>query len=361
MISFGSFTLIHGSATAPLRRVWTRAPEREVEQLRAHGLAKTVGLVAAVIVVAGLAADGAALATKTVKSPRAEIATQSNLVQMNATSLPDRTQPVPEGDASVSEAAPAGGQPTVVTYTIQPGDTIWDLASRYGTTVDSIINSNRLPSSGRIGPGQTIKIPTAPGLVVTVQSGQTLWDLARKYGLRVDDIAKANNLDASAALAVGTELFLPGAKAASDPVRLASLGTSRSSSTTSPQPSRSLTGFLWPVRGPVTSPFGPRNGGFHTGIDIAVPYGTPVHAARAGTVIQAGWDSGYGYAVIISHGGGVTTLYAHNSRLLVKVGQEVSQGEIISYSGSSGNSTGPHVHFEIRLNGIPVDPLARLE
>jgi len=122
----------------------------------------------------------------------------------------------------------------------------------------------------------------------------------------------------------------------------------------------SAAGLVWPVNGPVTSGFGMRWGRMHTGIDIAVPTGTPVHAAAAGTVVYAGWMSGYGYLVAIDHGGGLATAYAHNSSLLVTVGQRVAQGQVVSLSGSTGHSTGPHVHFEVRVNGVPVDPLQYL-
>jgi murein DD-endopeptidase MepM/ murein hydrolase activator NlpD len=98
----------------------------------------------------------------------------------------------------------------------------------------------------------------------------------------------------------------------------------------------------------------------HEGIDIAVPSGTPVRASASGTVIHAGWLGGYGNLVVIDHGDGLATAYGHNSALLVAVGQNVSQGETISLSGSTGNSTGPHVHFEVRVNGVPVDPLLYL-
>ncbi len=124
------------------------------------------------------------------------------------------------------------------------------------------------------------------------------------------------------------------------------------------QPSSS--GLIWPVNGPVTSGFGMRWGRMHTGIDIAVPSGTPVHASASGTVVYAGWMSGYGNLVAIDHGGGLSTAYAHNSSLLVSVGQSVNQGDVISLSGSTGHSTGPHVHFEVRVNGVPVDPLSYL-
>jgi len=123
-------------------------------------------------------------------------------------------------------------------------------------------------------------------------------------------------------------------------------------------PSRA--GLIWPVNGPVTSGFGMRWGRMHTGIDIAVPTGTPVHASAAGTVVYASWMSGYGFLVAIDHGNGLATAYAHNSSLLVGVGQHVAQGEVISLSGSTGHSTGPHVHFEVRVNGVPVDPLQYL-
>ncbi len=121
--------------------------------------------------------------------------------------------------------------------------------------------------------------------------------------------------------------------------------------------------FIWPISGPITSPFGwrihPIYGTriFHSGIDIGGDYGMPIHAAAAGTVIYAGWISGYGNAVIISHGGDLQTLYGHNQSLNVSEGQYVSQGQVIAYCGSTGNSTGPHCHFEVRKNGEPVNPL----
>jgi murein DD-endopeptidase MepM/ murein hydrolase activator NlpD len=124
--------------------------------------------------------------------------------------------------------------------------------------------------------------------------------------------------------------------------------------------SASHSGLVWPVSGPITSGFGTRWGRMHEGIDIAVPSGTPVHAAASGTVIYAAWMTGYGNLVVLDHGNGLATAYAHNSSLLVTVGQHVSQGQTISLSGSTGHSTGPHVHFEVRVNGVAVDPLGYL-
>ncbi len=118
--------------------------------------------------------------------------------------------------------------------------------------------------------------------------------------------------------------------------------------------------FIWPVNGPITSPFGMRWGTLHPGIDIGVPSGTPVHAAAAGTVIYCGWESGYGNLVVIDHGGGYATAYGHNTRVVVSCGQNVAQGDVIAYSGCTGFCTGPHVHFEVRVDGSPVDPLGYL-
>jgi len=116
----------------------------------------------------------------------------------------------------------------------------------------------------------------------------------------------------------------------------------------------------WPVSGPVVSGFGMRWGRMHEGIDITCATGTPVRAAGAGTVIWAGWRGGYGNLVVIDHGGGLSTAYAHNSAFASSVGQSVVRGQVISYSGSTGNSSGPHVHFEVRVNGTAVDPLGYL-
>lgn len=122
----------------------------------------------------------------------------------------------------------------------------------------------------------------------------------------------------------------------------------------------SSSGLIWPVNGTVTSPFGFRWGRMHEGIDIAVASGTSVVAAAAGTVIVAGWSGGYGNLVVVDHGNGLATAYAHNSSVAASIGQSVAQGQLLAYSGSSGNSTGPHVHFEVRVNGSPVDPLGYL-
>ena len=127
-----------------------------------------------------------------------------------------------------------------------------------------------------------------------------------------------------------------------------------------PTGAASSAGFIWPVHGILTSNFGWRWGRMHEGIDLAVGNGTPVVAAKGGVVIVAGWMGGYGNLVVVDHGGGVSSAYAHNTSVTVGVGQSVSQGQLIAYSGNTGHSTGPHLHFEIRINGAAVDPLGYL-
>ena len=127
-----------------------------------------------------------------------------------------------------------------------------------------------------------------------------------------------------------------------------------------PTATPSSAGLIWPVNGPVTSPFGPRWGSFHYGIDIGVPYGTPIAAAAAGTVIYCGWESGYGNLVVIDHGGNLATAYGHQSSIAVSCGEHVEQGQTIGYVGCTGHCFGPHLHFEVRIGGSPVDPLGYL-
>jgi murein DD-endopeptidase MepM/ murein hydrolase activator NlpD len=127
-----------------------------------------------------------------------------------------------------------------------------------------------------------------------------------------------------------------------------------------PTGAASAAGFVWPVHGILTSGFGWRWGRMHEGIDLAVGNGTPVVAAASGTVIVAGWMGGYGNLVVVDHGNGIATAYGHNTSVTVGTGQSVAQGQLIAYSGNTGHSTGPHVHFEVRVGGSPVDPMGFL-
>ncbi|HEY3502252.1 MAG TPA: M23 family metallopeptidase [Actinocatenispora sp.] len=137
------------------------------------------------------------------------------------------------------------------------------------------------------------------------------------------------------------------------------------SASPSPSPSKTkkpVVSWSAPVRSyTVTSEYGPRWGTNHPGVDLAVPTGTPVYAAHSGTVTLAGWDGGYGNGVEIDDGGGISTVYGHNSSVVVSAGQQVRRGQLIAYAGATGDATGPHVHFELRLNGTAFDPLPYLK
>jgi murein DD-endopeptidase MepM/ murein hydrolase activator NlpD len=127
-----------------------------------------------------------------------------------------------------------------------------------------------------------------------------------------------------------------------------------------PTATASSAGLIWPVNGPVTSPFGWRWGRMHQGVDIGVGMGTPIRAAAAGTIIYCGWESGYGNLVVIDHGGNLATAYGHQSSIAVACGQQVAQGDVIGYVGCTGHCTGPHLHFEVRIDGNPFNPLGYL-
>lgn len=225
-------------------------------------------------------------------------------------------------------------------YRVRAGDTLSAIAARFGVPVAWIMASNDL-SSTTIYPGQQLVIPKG-GVLHTVKPGETLSAIAQAYGVSSEALRAANNLAAEPK--PGTKLFVPEPK-------------------TVPLPSPRGAAFQWPVRGTISSGFGPRIHpiynvpSFHTGIDFAVPEGTPVRAAAAGTVTFAGWhDSGFGLLVVLDHGNGYETYYAHLSRVLVAVGQYVQAGETLALSGNTGLSTGPHLHFEVRYLGTPVDP-----
>lgn len=232
-------------------------------------------------------------------------------------------------------------QSSTVVYEVHAGDTLSAIASRYGIPVSWIIISNNL-SSTTLYPGQKLLVPK-DGVLHTVKSGETVRAIAAAYGVSEEAVRQANGVFNGEPPA-GTRLYIPQPRT-----------VPLSSSTT-------VQGFIWPVRGVISSPFGPRIHpiygipSFHTGIDIAVPEGTAVRAAAGGVVTFSGWQEGFGLLVTIDHGNGYETYYGHLSKLLVTAGQSVSAGDVIALSGNTGLSTGPHLHFEVRYLGTPVDP-----
>lgn len=261
----------------------------------------------------------------------------------------------------------AAGTPTrtPLMVEVQPGDTLWDLARTYDTTADAIAAANGLTPSAVLSVGTELAIPganaeTAPtgdvggfaAPTITVDPGDTLWEIALRYDTTVDALMVANALT-DPNLDVGQELRLVGRDGAPT-TRLAT-----------PTPRPRADAWTWPLDGPLTSPFGWRAltvGGtnMHYGIDIDGDTGDPIVAAAAGTVTHAGWMGGFGNLVIIERDA-TEWYYAHASELLVRVGDVVAAGDPIARVGATGRVTGSHLHFEIRENGTPIDPLPLLE
>ena len=196
---------------------------------------------------------------------------------------------------------------------------------------------------------------TQAGRFHTVVAGENLFRLSQQYGVPVEAIARENGLDDPMQLSAGRVLFIPGAAPAPVPVAVQTApGAPREV-----QPGRAGR-LLWPVRGVIYSPFGPRGGEHHDGLDLAAPEGSPIVAAADGTVVFAGEQRGYGRIILVAHAGDIVTVYAHNRDNQVKAGDKVVRGQQLATVGRSGNASGPHLHFEVRAGTKPRDPLAML-
>jgi murein DD-endopeptidase MepM/ murein hydrolase activator NlpD len=253
-------------------------------------------------------------------------------------------------------------KPDIIRYTVKTGDTLESIGAEHGISASAIAASNGISQDSIIREGQEIAFPSVKGIVYKVRKGDTLWDIATTYDINVDDIASINGMGSGDSVSIGQQIIIPGAeklKTEKVPVKIVVSKTKTAVKVASRGGSVSSKG-LWPVSGPVTSGFGSRWGRLHKGIDIGVPIGTNVKAFKSGTVEYSGWANSFGNLIIINHGGGLKTYYGHNSKLLVKAGQVVTKGQHIAESGNTGDSTGPHCHFEIRMNDVPVNPLKYL-
>ncbi len=245
-----------------------------------------------------------------------------------------------------------GAAPAVpLSVTVEPGDSLWLLAERYGVPVSTLSGANGLEPDAMLTVGETLSIPGVQADVVpsdqgggaepsiTIESGDSLSEIALRNGTSVETLKDLNGLD-SDVLNAGATLLLP------------------------PSASRNVTpNIIWPLNGPITSYFGPRallGMTYHYGLDIDGVTGDPITAAMPGVVTYSGWQGGYGYLTVVE-ADGVEYYYGHSSELLTAVGQQVAAGDVIARVGSTGRSTGSHLHFEIRIDGQAVDPLPYLE
>ncbi len=211
--------------------------------------------------------------------------------------------------------------------------------------------------------------PDLVGVVHVVKRGETLYRIAKSYGIPPRELLDVNDLRDPRQLEVGMEIFVPGATRTRDSAPLPP-GSQPDQQVAEPKPAPLLpvrppagakeARLRWPLQGVLYSRYGARQGRRHDGIDIAAPEGTGIGAAASGTVVYAGEQSGYGSIVILRHEGGLLTLYAHASRLLVRHGDRVDAGQPIAKVGRSGRTTGPHLHFEVREGTRPRNPLSYL-
>jgi murein DD-endopeptidase MepM/ murein hydrolase activator NlpD len=230
----------------------------------------------------------------------------------------------------------------LVHYQVKPGDGVDSIAARAGITVDTLVQINRLSWPPRLTVGRRLLVPPIDGTMVRVDPNQSLSTIAMTFRVDISTLRTINGLGADATLPY--ELFIP-AMRTEDLAQLAA--------PSEPGGNRQhLVRFAWPTHGTITQYFWE----YHPGIDIANEVGTPEVAADAGQVVFAGWGS-YGIYVEIDHGNGFHTIYAHMSAALVTTGQLVTQGQRIGLMGATGRATGPHLHFEVRFQGVPQNPI----
>lgn len=241
---------------------------------------------------------------------------------------------------------------TFQSYKVLPGDSISSITKKFGlSNISTLIAVNDIDNVRQLRAGQKLKIPSIDGLFYTVQKGNSLQGISLKYNVTIEDLLDVNELESSE-LAVGQVIFVPGAKLEPQVLSKAMGELFRSPLKTSYR---------------LTSHFGPRADPFtgarsnHTGVDMACPTGTPILASASGTITYSGTSPVFGYYVIINHGNGYQSLYGHMSKILAKKGQWVSQGTRIGLVGSTGYSTGPHLHFTVFKNGKLVDPLSLIK
>lgn len=262
------------------------------------------------------------------------------------------------------------------TYLVKEGDTIGSIAQDFNVNVGTLLWNNGLTERQYIRPGDNLKIPPVSGMLVAVKKGDTITKLAARYQGDENEVRDFNRIGDETSLPIGTEIMIPGGRPPAPEQTIIAIvrhqqdqepsdrETARETllNSKTPKPadasdaSLPAARLLWPTPGRVVTQY---YGWKHTGVDIDGDFTSPLYAAYDGIVTKAGWNSGgYGLQIMIQHPNGLTTRYAHSSKLFVKVGDEVKRGQTIAMMGSTGHSTGSHLHFEVYVNGKRVNPLA---
>lgn len=268
----------------------------------------------------------------------------------------------PEDTLDSSETPNEISRTKLVEYTVQAGDVIGSIAEKFGVSANTILWENDLTWNSTIRAGQKLNILQDSGINHKVKSGDTILAIAKKYQTEAEKIVAANKLADSSDISIGDMLFIPDGvpptKIVSSYTPPKSNSSSNSSSNVIPPDADDVntgTKLLWPLLSHKITQY--YHWG-HSGLDVGDKTGNPIYAAEAGKVEKAGWNSGgYGNYVIINHGNGLKTLYGHASKVLVSAGDSVSRGQTIALVGSTGRSTGPHLHFEVRVNEAKKNPL----
>lgn len=243
----------------------------------------------------------------------------------------------------------------IVVYVVQPGDTISSIADQFSVSVNTILWENNLTGYSLIRPGDKLTILPASGVQHKVVRGETITQIAKKYGIDANIIIDANKLASINDIRIGEKLIIPGGKKIVQPTAPSVSRTVRTTPVAQTGPITSTGRMTWPTTcRRISQYFSLR----HTGIDIACGFGKSIYAADGGRVTKAqgGYNGGYGIMVIIDHGGGLQTLYGHMRSFNVEIGESVEKGQLIGAMGSTGRSTGPHLHFEVRVNGRRNNP-----
>lgn len=232
-------------------------------------------------------------------------------------------------------------------YQVNKGDTLWDISREFKVDLEMLRIINDLDRNCALSVGQILEIPYHRSRVHTIKAGDTLWEIAARYELSLGQLSQANPDINPHKLQIGKRIVVP--------------DSTTSVSALAVQPSRSYAGFssgmmAWPVTGSITSPYGWRKSGFHHGIDIAGDIGNAIKAAAAGKVTFTGNQAIYGRTVVIEHPDGKESIYAHCQKILVDKNDYVVKGQSVATIGMTGRTTGPHLHFEVKINGETDNP-----